>query len=147
MRLDESVIGIRGKPRGDAAMVDGSAVGTLYRGRAGQWSWVAHRISGIAVFFFLFVHILDTAVVRISPEAYNQVIGMYHAPIMAIGEAGLVAAVTFHALNGIRIILIDAWQDGAKYQQLMLYIVLAIFVVSMAIFLFIHFSNTLWNIA
>jgi len=134
------VIGIN-RLRADGGALDR---GSLYRGAVGQWVWVAHRISGVAIFLFLFVHILDTAIIRISPAAYNQVIGMYHAPIMAIGEAALVAAVTFHALNGIRIILIDRWSRGAEFQQPMLYILLAIFVISMAIFMFIHFSNTLF---
>ena len=49
--------------------------GTLYRGREGMWSWVAHRITGVLIFFFLLVHVLDTALVRVSPEAYNAVIG------------------------------------------------------------------------
>ena len=48
--------------------------GTLYRGREGMWSWVLHRITGVAIYFFLLVHILDTALVRVSPEAYNAVI-------------------------------------------------------------------------
>jgi succinate dehydrogenase/fumarate reductase cytochrome b subunit len=25
-----------------------------------MWSWVLHRITGIAIFFFLLVHVLDT---------------------------------------------------------------------------------------
>ena len=83
--------------------------GTLYRGRWGMWSWVAHRITGIAIFFFLLVHILDTAVVRISPEAYNGVLSLYKNPIMGLGETALVAAIVYHAFNGIRIILIDFW--------------------------------------
>lgn len=29
--------------------------GTLYRGNEGMWSWVLHRITGIAIFFFLLV--------------------------------------------------------------------------------------------
>lgn len=116
-------------------------LGTLYRGREGMWSWLLHRISGIAIFFFLLVHVLDTALVRVAPEAYNQVIGMYHTPIMAIGEAGIVAAVTLHALNGIRIILLDAAPWGARYQRRMFYLVLALFVLVMAFFLPIHFSH------
>ena len=89
-------------------MLNGSK-GTLYRGRWGMWSWVAHRITGIAIFFFLLVHILDTAVVRISPEASNGVLGLYKNPIMGLGETALVAAIVYHAFNGIRIILIDFW--------------------------------------
>ena len=75
-------------------MLNGSK-GTLYRGRWGMWSWVAHRITGIAIFFFLLVHILDTAVVRISPEAYNGVLSLYKNPIMGLGETALVAAIDF----------------------------------------------------
>ncbi len=85
--------------------------GTLYRGREGMWSWVAHRITGFAIFFFLLVHVLDTALVRVSPEAYNDVIGTYKNPIMGLGEAGLVLAIVFHAFNGLRIILVDFWAN------------------------------------
>ena len=56
-----------------------SSRGTLYRGQYGMWSWVAHRITGVAIFFFLLVHVLDTALVRVSPEAYNAVIATYIA--------------------------------------------------------------------
>ena len=69
--------------------------GTLYRGREGMWSWVLHRITGVAIFFFLLVHILDTALVRVSPEAYNAVIGTYQTPIMGLGEVALVGAIVF----------------------------------------------------
>ena len=91
-----------------------SASGTLYRGREGMWSWVAHRISGVLIFLFLFAHVLDTALVRVSPEAYNSVMAAYKNPIVGLGEAGLVAAVIFHALNGLRIIAVDFWAKGPK---------------------------------
>ena len=85
---------------------------TLYRGDPGMWSWVLHRITGATIFFFLFVHVLDTALVRVSPQAYNEVIETYKTPIVGLMEIGLVAAVLYHALNGIRVILIDFWQHG-----------------------------------
>ncbi len=40
--------------------------GTLYRGREGMWSWVLHRITGVSIFFFLLVHVLDTSLIRVS---------------------------------------------------------------------------------
>ncbi len=55
---------------------------TLYRGDPGMWSWVLHRITGATIFFFLFVHVLDTALVRVSPQAYNEVIETYKTPIV-----------------------------------------------------------------
>jgi succinate dehydrogenase / fumarate reductase cytochrome b subunit len=115
--------------------------GTLYRGREGMWSWVMHRISGVLIFFFLFVHVLDTATVRISPDVYNAVIGQYKNPVMGLGEAGLVGAVTFHALNGIRIILIDFWSGGTKHQRKLFWGVVVVFVLLMAGFLPRHLIN------
>lgn len=115
--------------------------GTLYRGHEGTWSWVAHRVTGVLIFLFLLVHVLDTALVRVSPEAYNAVIGTYHAPIMGIGEAGLVLAIVYHAFNGLRIILVDFWSKGPKYQRTMLWVVLGLVVVTMAGFLPRHLSN------
>jgi succinate dehydrogenase / fumarate reductase cytochrome b subunit len=93
-----------------------------------MWSWVLHRITGATIFFFLFVHVLDTALVRVSPQAYNEVIETYKSPIIGLMEIGLVAAILFHALNGVRVILIDFWQHGPKYQRLMLWIVAGIWI-------------------
>ncbi len=115
--------------------------GTLYRGREGMWTWLAHRVTGFAIFFFLLVHVLDTSLVRISPESYNAVIGTYKNPVMGLGEAGLVAAIVYHALNGVRIMLIDFWSKGAKHQKTMFWIVLGVFVVLMAGFLPVHLSH------
>ena len=106
--------------------------GTLYRGREGMWSWVLHRITGVAIFFFLLVHVLDTAVVRISPEAYNSVINEYKTPLLGLGEIALVAAIGLHALNGIRIILIDFWSVGTRHQRLLFWIVIGLWIVLLA---------------
>ena len=115
--------------------------GTLYRGREGMWSWVAHRVTGVLIFFFLLVHVLDTSLVRVSPEAYNAVIGTYKNPVMGLGEAGLVAAIVFHAFNGVRILLVDFWAKGARYQRAMLWVVIGLFVVTMAGFLPRHLMH------
>ena len=125
-------VSVVSEPRTKASSRPG---GTLYRGREGMWSWVLHRITGVAIFFFLLVHILDTALVRVSPEAYNAVIGTYKQPLMGIGEIALVGAIMFHALNGLRIILVDYWSKGAKYQRAMFWIVIVLWAVLMLGFL------------
>ena len=104
---------------------------TFYRGDPGMWSWVLHRITGATVFFFLFVHVLDTALVRVSPEAYNQVVETYKTPIIGLMELGLVAAVLFHGLNGLRVILIDFWWQGPRYQRQMLWAVAGVWLLVM----------------
>jgi succinate dehydrogenase / fumarate reductase, cytochrome b subunit len=100
--------------------------GTLYRGREGMWSWVAHRVTGVLIFFFLFAHVLDTALVRVSPDAYDRVIDTYKTPVVNLMEVGLVGAVLFHALNGLRVIAIDFWEKGPRYQKQMTYAVVGV---------------------
>ncbi len=106
--------------------------GTLYRGREGMWSWVAHRVTGVLIFFFLFVHVLDTALVRVSPETYDETVAIYKTPLVNLMEYGLVAAVLFHALNGLRVVAVDFWSKGAKYQKQMLWTVMTVWGVLMA---------------
>ena len=112
-------------------MATTTPVGTLYRGGDGMWTWVLHRITGVSVFFFLFVHVLDTALVRVSPEAYDLVIATYKTPIVALLEVGLVGAVLYHALNGIRVILVDFWSRGPRYQRAMTWVIAGIWLVVM----------------
>lgn len=115
--------------------------GTLYRGNVGMWSWVLHRITGVGIFFFLLVHVLDTSLVRISPEAYNAAMHAYKTPIMGLGEVALVGVVLYHALNGIRIILIDFMPGGARFQQVMFWIVIGVWVLAMLGFAPRHLAN------
>lgn len=112
--------------------------GTLYRGNEGMWSWVLHRITGVVLFFFLLVHVLDTGLVRISPEAYDVVIETYKNPIVGLAELGLVGAFLFHALNGLRVILVDFWRNGPRFHKQMLYGVIGVWVVLMVPFTVRH---------
>nr|WP_284711074.1 succinate dehydrogenase, cytochrome b556 subunit [Brevibacterium sp. XM4083] len=106
----------------------------MYRGGEGMWSWVAHRVTGVGIFFFLLVHVLDTALVRVSPEAYNAVIGTYKTPVMAFGEIALVAAIAFHAFNGLRVILIDFSKGGPKNQRKLFWGVMILWLIIMIAF-------------
>lgn len=105
--------------------------GSLYRGGQGMWSWVAHRITGVLVFFFLFVHVLDTALLRVSPNSYDRVTNIYKNPIVNLFELLLAGAVIYHVLNGIRIMLIDFWSAGARYQKQMFVAVMTLWVALM----------------
>ena len=124
--------------------------GTLYLGGEGMWSWVAHRITGVAVFFFLLVHVLDTALVRVSPDAYDAVIASYKTPIVNLMEVGLVGAVLYHALNGLRIILVDFWSEGPRHQKGMfrgIVIVWLLLMVPGTYFMLIHTIEALFGSA
>jgi len=118
-----------------------SRVGSLYRGQPGMWMWLAHRATGVAIFFFLVVHVMDTALVRVSPEAYNTVIASYKTPLVGLIEAGLVAAIAFHAFNGLRVISVDTWKWATRHHRLLAAVVWVLWAAVMAGFLPRHLSN------
>jgi succinate dehydrogenase / fumarate reductase cytochrome b subunit len=89
-----------------------------YRGAIGQWSWVLHRLTGLGVVLFLVLHVIDTSWAVFYPGLYVEAIATYQSPLFTIGEFGLVAAVVYHALNGLRIVLFDYRPQWWKHQQL-----------------------------
>jgi succinate dehydrogenase / fumarate reductase cytochrome b subunit len=109
-----------------------SDYGTVYRGHEGQWSWLFHRVTGVAIILFLFAHIVDTAVVGWGPEAYNRVISVYENPLIRVLELGLVAAVIYHALNGVKIMLIDFFPQLVRHIRALGIGTAAAFLASMA---------------
>lgn len=108
-----------------------SDYGGLYKGHEGQWSWMIHRITGVAVILFLFSHVLDTALVGWGPEAYNRVIAAYENPLVRLLELGLVAAVLYHALNGTKIILIDFFPSLVKHIYWLSFATMALYILVM----------------
>ena len=108
-----------------------SDVGTLYKGSPGQWSWLLHRITGVAIILFLFAHVVDTAVVGWGPEAYNRVISVYHNWVVKLLELGLVAAVLYHSINGVKIMVFDFWPASSKHMKPIALASTALFVISM----------------
>jgi len=95
-----------------------------YRGAIGQWSWVLHRLTGLGVVLFLFLHVIDTSWAVFAPESYEHAIAAYQSPLFTIGEFGLVFAVVYHAFNGLRIAVFDFKPEWWKYQQQAAYWVL-----------------------
>lgn len=86
-----------------------------YRLRVGMFAWMLHRLTGLALVGYLIVHVWGLKAIT-NPEAYNALITSYHAPIFKVGEFLLLGAVIYHALNGLRIVLIDfmGWSPNQK---------------------------------
>ena len=108
-----------------------SDYGSVYKGHEGQWSWLFHRVTGVAIILFLFAHVVDTAVVGWGPTAYNRVASVYHNPVVRTLELGLVAAVLFHSYNGIKILLIDFFPGLTRHITAIGRATIILFVLSM----------------
>jgi succinate dehydrogenase / fumarate reductase cytochrome b subunit len=97
----------------------------MYKGREGQWAFVLHRISGVALALYLLLHVLDISLVMYGPRVFNAFLGFYHQWPFRIGLILVMAAVVYHAFNGLRIILMDFTGWGTRHQRALWYGVLA----------------------
>jgi succinate dehydrogenase / fumarate reductase cytochrome b subunit len=96
----------------------------IYQGDSGQYAWVLHRATGLGIVFFLLVHILDIMLIGLGRDVYNHTVEFYGRAFIIPMEIALVGAVIYHALNGLRVILIDFWPKGVKNQRAMYYVAL-----------------------
>ncbi|MDQ1374764.1 MAG: succinate dehydrogenase / fumarate reductase, cytochrome b subunit [Actinomycetota bacterium] len=98
---------------------------TVYRGKSGQWAFVLHRITGFLVFFFLLLHVVDVSLIS-RPNLYNEVHRVYGNVLLRLFEVGLLAALLYHALNGLRIVLVDFFPEAIKSERTVFAVVMFI---------------------
>lgn len=86
-----------------------------YRVRTGMFAWIMHRLTGVGLVIYLAIHVWGLKALT-NREEFNYLIAKYHAPIFKVGEFLLLIAVTYHAINGLRIVLIDflGWSPKQK---------------------------------
>jgi succinate dehydrogenase / fumarate reductase cytochrome b subunit len=100
-----------------------NVIGMLrYRGREGQWAWLLHRVAGLGVMLFLLLHITDIFLVSLGADVFNATLFIYKAAPFRVLEVFLIFGVLFHAVNGLRIILLDFWPSIGRYQHVMVWI-------------------------
>ena len=102
-----------------------------YRVSWTQLAWFGHRVSGLGVLLFLFLHIVETSTVLLGPEVYDFTQTFYANLPAKIGEVLLMAALVYHSLNGLRVIVMDFWPASTIYYRPLTYGVIAATVVSM----------------
>jgi succinate dehydrogenase / fumarate reductase cytochrome b subunit len=95
----------------------------VYRGQSGMWAWLLHRVTGVAVLLFLLIHIIDITMLGFGPDVYNASLEVFKTPLIRIVSVGLLGGVIYHSFNGCRIVLVDFWAKGAKYQRQLTYTV------------------------
>jgi succinate dehydrogenase / fumarate reductase cytochrome b subunit len=99
---------------------------TVYKGRSGQWAFVGHRVSGVLVFLFLLLHIVDVSLINISTEVYDEVHELYGNVVLRLFEVGLLFALLFHSLNGLRIVALDFFPGAVRRERRLLSVVVVL---------------------
>jgi succinate dehydrogenase / fumarate reductase cytochrome b subunit len=98
----------------------------VYKGRSGQWAFVGHRISGFLVFMFLLLHIVDVSMINIDAELYDELHALYGNVLLRLFEVGLLFALLFHSMNGLRIVAVDFFPGVIRNERKLFVAVLAI---------------------
>lgn len=94
--------------------------GIRYKGKAQQWMWVAHRVSGLGMLFFLILHVFGMSAASFRPEVHEAMLETYKTPLFSLLELPLAACLIFHAVNGTRIALLELKPEWWDKQELAL---------------------------
>ena len=90
-----------------------------YRGRDGQWAWMLHRVTGLGVMMFLTLHVIDIFLMTAGQETFEKFLDLYTAAPFRLLESVLIFSVIYHALNGLRVIIIDFWPQVGRHQKIL----------------------------
>lgn len=75
--------------------------------RVGGWAFLFHRITGLALIFYLLLHIVVISSVLMGGGSFDTVMSTLTTPFFLVVDLFLALAVIYHGLNGIRLILFD----------------------------------------
>jgi len=125
-------------------MLEKPSVIKRYRIHVGTLAWLLHRITGLLLIFYLVLHIWVTHHISQGPESFNKVMKTVQSPIFLLLEIGLLGCVLYHALNGLRIIIVEFSKEGVEAQKqifaAMMALALILFLVA-GVPMFIHFLH------
>ena len=88
--------------------------------RLGIWGWVCggrwgperylytlHRVTGLGLLAYFLMHIIVTSNRALGQESWEATMESVAGPLFVFGEYLVFAAFAFHALNGVRLFLVE----------------------------------------
>jgi succinate dehydrogenase / fumarate reductase, cytochrome b subunit len=85
---------------------------------SGMVAFAIQRVTGILLLVYLFLHVHTVSKLSQGPAAFNQAMATFANPFFKLLEIGLLGTVVLHALNGIRITLVDLGIGVGRQRQL-----------------------------
>jgi succinate dehydrogenase / fumarate reductase, cytochrome b subunit len=86
------------------------------------WRYVGHlafwiqRLTGIALVGYLIVHVHTIRDLQ-DPEKFDAALKTFGTPLFKLGEILLLATVILHALNGVRLTMVDMGVELTRQRQ------------------------------
>jgi succinate dehydrogenase cytochrome b subunit len=83
--------------------------GWMYAGRYSfeRYLYLGHRLSGLGLLAYMVLHIVETANRIRGEEAWAELMALFASPPFRVIEYLLFVMAVFHAMNGVRLILVE----------------------------------------
>jgi succinate dehydrogenase / fumarate reductase cytochrome b subunit len=119
----------------------GFVQGLKYRGGNPMWAWMLHRITGLGILTFVGLHVLSSFFMQQTGSdlatAINTIYEAWYFQVI------VVFCVLFHALNRLRIALLDVWPQFQQFQREALWLQWIIFIPVYGLTVFVLVWRTL----
>ncbi len=76
------------------------------RPSVGRLAFMVHRLTGIALAAYLFLHLAVLAQLQAGPSGWDGFVALAESPLFTLLDVILLAGVLFHGLNGLRMTLL-----------------------------------------
>ena len=93
-----------------------------YYKHGGSWAWILHRVTGLGLTAYIYVHIYALTTLTQGEKAFDDEMKLFTTPVFKVLEWLLFTLVLYHSFNGVRIVLVD-WANGARYHKKILSVV------------------------
>ena len=112
--------------------------GLRYQGKGPMLAWILHRVSGLGIVLFVALHILASFL----SQQFGSDLGVFVNTIYEnwIFQIFVFFCALFHAINGLRIVLLDLWPKLLEYQREAIWLEWFVFlpVFGMAVFILVR---------
>ncbi|MCF7803806.1 MAG: succinate dehydrogenase, cytochrome b556 subunit [Candidatus Marinimicrobia bacterium] len=108
-----------------------------------NWNWgmvsfVLHRITGVALTIYVFLHIWTLSAVQDGEAAFNHSLDKWDNLVGHIFEYLLLLAVAYHLFNGIRVTFVDIMRFTRQQKRMLAWVVILtaiVAIISLSIFI------------
>ena len=111
--------------------------GLRYRGKGPMLTFILHRIGGLGIVIFVTMHILAAFMGGKTGVFINAVYEHWTFQIF------IFFCVLFHAINGLRIVILDLWPKLIEHQREAIWVEWAVFlpIYGMAVFVIVRTAS------
>jgi succinate dehydrogenase / fumarate reductase cytochrome b subunit len=80
-----------------------------------------HRLTGLGVLLFLAIHVMHIALMGVDPAWFETIAALFRHPAARVLHIFLFFGVLFHAVNGLRLMLLECFPALDPYQRHSIY--------------------------